>query len=104
AEDGIRSVHVTGVQTCARPIWPLCPVMAETVGRIPVARGGSRCGSGQGDRSRVSTRTQDDDRKDDGFAERIWRKTEGVIEPFARSEEHTSELQSREKLVCRLLL
>src|SRR5690606_33355784 len=28
----------------------------------------------------------------------------GVLEQFDRSEEHTSELQSREKLVCRLLL
>src|SRR5690606_39694412 len=27
-----------------------------------------------------------------------------VIDPTSRSEEHTSELQSREKLVCRLLL
>src|SRR3712207_7760348 len=26
------------------------------------------------------------------------------VEPFARSEEHTSELQSRQYLVCRLLL
>src|SRR5690606_39792275 len=23
AEDGIRDVHVTGVQTCALPIWPV---------------------------------------------------------------------------------
>src|SRR3712207_6866915 len=28
----------------------------------------------------------------------------GRSEPFARSEEHTSELQSRQYLVCRLLL
>src|SRR5690606_38723779 len=28
----------------------------------------------------------------------------GFREPFKRSEEHTSELQSRENLVCRLLL
>src|SRR5690606_39325210 len=27
-----------------------------------------------------------------------------ITAPFPRSEEHTSELQSREKLVCRLLL
>src|SRR5690606_41108506 len=24
AEDGIRDFHVTGVQTCALPIWPTC--------------------------------------------------------------------------------
>jgi ABC-type multidrug transport system fused ATPase/permease subunit len=28
----------------------------------------------------------DDDRRDDGFAERVWRKAEGVIEPFADTE------------------
>src|SRR2546430_4473608 len=28
----------------------------------------------------------------------------GVAEPFGRSEEHTSELQSQSNLVCRLLL
>src|SRR5690606_40169550 len=27
-----------------------------------------------------------------------------IVQPIDRSEEHTSELQSREKLVCRLLL
>src|SRR5690606_40839088 len=26
AEDGIRDFHVTGVQTCALPIWSLCYV------------------------------------------------------------------------------
>src|SRR5690606_39864840 len=26
AEDGIRDFHVTGVQTCALPIWPSLPV------------------------------------------------------------------------------
>src|SRR2546427_7789080 len=26
AEDGIRDLTVTGVQTCALPIWWLCPV------------------------------------------------------------------------------
>src|SRR3989442_898118 len=25
AEDGIRDADVTGVQTCALPIWPACP-------------------------------------------------------------------------------
>ena len=27
-----------------------------------------------------------DDRKDDGFAERIWRRAEGIIEPFVDTE------------------
>src|SRR5690606_41133669 len=29
AEDGIRLFHVTGVQTCALPIWGACPVTAS---------------------------------------------------------------------------
>src|SRR5207253_1223319 len=29
AEDGIRGGHVTGVQTCALPIWPLSPLLAN---------------------------------------------------------------------------
>src|SRR5436309_10075822 len=35
---------------------------------------------------------------------RYRRHTKGVSCPWTRSEEHTSELQSRENLVCRLLL
>src|SRR5690606_41602617 len=38
-------------------------------------------------------------------AEAEWRQYGVTVEPFFfRSEEHTSELQSRENLVCRLLL
>src|SRR5690606_39662611 len=35
---------------------------------------------------------------------RMWRTSEEMPERYRRSEEHTSELQSRENLVCRLLL
>src|SRR2546429_39167 len=31
AEDGIRDVAVTGVQTCALPIWRRCPMMKKAV-------------------------------------------------------------------------
>src|SRR5438445_6426640 len=34
----------------------------------------------------------------------VCRKTESRVSPINRSEEHTSELQSRQYLVCRLLL
>src|SRR5690606_39611731 len=34
----------------------------------------------------------------------IWEPGEGRLHALNRSEEHTSELQSRENLVCRLLL
>src|SRR5690606_41735088 len=37
--------------------------------------------------------------------DRVWHyKTQGIWQQNERSEEHTSELQSRENLVCRLLL
>src|SRR5690606_40072528 len=35
AEDGIRDFHVTGVQTCALPIWPLRPWRGPLPRRIP---------------------------------------------------------------------
>src|SRR3712207_8561022 len=34
----------------------------------------------------------------------VWRSVGGFLDLRARSEEHTSELQSRQYLVCRLLL
>src|SRR2546422_2643247 len=37
AEDGIRDVAVTGVQTCALPIWTGCA--ANGVGEAPLFRG-----------------------------------------------------------------
>src|SRR5690554_7568720 len=75
AEDGIRDADVTGVQTCALPI-------SAAARRVSVNRKGPRspvarvCGY-------MPTAT--------AFS-------------VPRSEEHTSELQSRPHLVCRLLL
>src|SRR2546421_5890647 len=66
AEDGIRDLIVTGVQTCALPI--------------------SNTGSPQSSSKAVQ-------------ASPYWSAW-----PVTRSEEHTSELQSRSDLVCRLLL
>src|SRR5207302_10958928 len=43
-------------------------------------------------------------RADDRGARPATRELSGLVLPRARSEEHTSELQSRENLVCRLLL
>src|SRR5690606_40332915 len=40
----------------------------------------------------------------DGYRARVHVRDERYSSPFGRSEEHTSELQSRENLVCRLLL
>src|SRR2546430_10376756 len=71
AEDGIRDLTVTGVQTCALPISG----DAAVADRVGVYRN-----------EHVGVR--------------------GVRAPdaLARSEEHTSELQSQSNLVCRLLL
>src|SRR5256884_1716486 len=77
AEDGIRDVAVTGVQTCALPISfsshvldPLVFLLASRRLAIPPV---------------PSLRVH-------------------AAPPDRRSEEHTSELQSRLHLVCRLLL
>src|SRR2546429_2169704 len=84
AEDGIRDVAVTGVQTCALPIFvrPAVHVRAEAAGS---ADGGGF-----------------------GHAPKMFEVQAKTIEPAdeldRRSEEHTSELQSRLHLVCRLLL
>src|SRR5207253_3463023 len=45
-----------------------------------------------------------DPRAVDGLIERLNRSAASSLHPFIRSEEHTSELQSRGHLVCRLLL
>src|SRR5690606_40681581 len=101
AEDGIRDFHVTGVQTCALPI--------STCSRAPP--------SGSARQSRTASTTT----SSCPAAPRSWRRTSRRSRPGCarssprpsrscatscrrRSEVHTSELQSREKLVCRLLL
>src|SRR5690606_40307440 len=95
AEDGIRYFHVTGVQTCALPIYPersLIPE-AQLVTEDPV---------------KFVLQLKQTEGKT------IWLlgggeiisllHNAGLIDEYIRSEEHTSELQSRENLVCRLLL
>src|SRR5438445_10128364 len=72
AEDGIRDIGVTGVQTCALPI--LAAAKASGVRHVIFG---------------------------DLFLEDVRAYRE---QKLARSEEHTSELQSRQYLVCRLLL
>src|SRR2546430_12103050 len=68
AEDGIRDLTVTGVQTCALPI-------SSRVGNL----------------------------SPNWFDPKYW-EARGELDGGARSEEHTSELQSQSNLVCRLLL
>src|SRR2546430_4826043 len=91
AEDGIRDLTVTGVQTCALPISfprPSASALPCSRSRTPA------CGSC----TSASTRTRR------GAATRRGRRSPASARPRSRSEEHTSELQSQSNLVCRLLL
>src|SRR5438132_8266977 len=95
AEDGIRDHCVTGVQTCALPIsgtlsWR-CALSLNWVWRSSSPSGVTVLSS---QLSSVCSRTCD------------WTNTmaRSGSRPAARSEEHTSELQSPSDLVCRLLL
>src|SRR2546429_4908422 len=75
AEDGIRDVAVTGVQTCALPIF------------------------------RAFERSARESPRPRALFRRPFRRArERSLRSPRRSEEHTSELQSRLHLVCRLLL
>src|SRR2546422_1329548 len=105
AEDGIRDVAVTGVQTCALPIWlaarnvswPHEGAKPETGRRarplFHIARAPPR--SPRWPRSRWTCSSSAAGSRAPGSR---------ATPRFARSEEHTSELQSRLHLVCRLLL
>src|SRR5207249_9045991 len=101
AEDGIRDRNVTGVQTCALPIlrsrrhaWRGFRAVRPSRERAasPYAIPG-RLGCLRGGRSRRAP----------GPACDIWQDAPPERRD-PRSEEHTSELQSRFDLVCRLLL
>src|SRR2546427_4846183 len=81
AEDGIRDLTVTGVQTCALPIY--C--------RSGHVEWDARCYQMLGFEAAQFPMTYD------AFC--------AMVHPSdRRSEEHTSELQSQSNLVCRLLL
>src|SRR5690606_39601801 len=90
AEDGIRDFHVTGVQTCALPISRGMGLGDLGEGNHPPARRGVSPAAGLRRPSQPGLRGAE--------------ARERIRLPRARSEEHTSELQSRENLVCRLLL
>src|SRR2546430_4161895 len=80
AEDGIRDLTVTGVQTCALPIFSCARIADEH--------------RAAAERRHVHRHV-------------MARHVAFVLaeeHDLARSEEHTSELQSQSNLVCRLLL
>src|SRR5699024_12172203 len=103
AEDGRRDRNVTGVQTCALPISWTCGTNAEyqkcqmklQIEKENIFEQAARTMAVDKvlivcDRGTLDNKAYMDDIE---FAEAI-----------QRSEEHTSELQSRFDLVCRLLL
>src|SRR5690349_22748299 len=75
AEDGIRSLYVTEFRRVLFRSW------SDSIGSPSAAASGPATGLDASPRSRAASRASP-----------------------ARSEEHTSELQSRRDLVCRLLL
>src|SRR5207302_3210184 len=99
AEDGIRDFHVTGVQTCALPISRR---PAREVARVarhrspphPAMNSTTPSEMPAMNRFLVSAL----------FASFALASVACGPKLAPRSEEHTSELQSRENLVCRLLL
>src|SRR5699024_11516574 len=94
AEDGIRDRNVTGVQTCALPISNADGrrlLSAVQRARHPAADSGC---AAQVRRGKC--------RKPAQWQRQAHRRERQRL--YARSEEHTSELQSRFDLVCRLLL
>src|SRR5207253_3863113 len=103
AEDGIRDGHVTGVQTCALPIWDLLAEDPDRAGAVAEEAP---------ERARRLVADEEDDRARVGEPplEMVENPAAGGHpaardhDDRARSEEHTSELQSRGHLVCRLLL
>src|SRR2546429_3710968 len=104
AEDGIRDVAVTGVQTCALPICrSLCAALA---GRRRPWPGHQRRPGPEG-RALADRRVLTGHVPGGLWLAQRWadrRPGQGAGSICGRSEEHTSELQSRLHLVCRLLL
>src|SRR2546429_5159945 len=103
AEDGIRDVAVTGVQTCALPIF-CCGYNAAILWYDPINLGfqGSPVADGVWGYNVCSQGY--DDVTSSFYGDWSSQATSIVTVDYYRSEEHTSELQSRLHLVCRLLL
>src|SRR5690606_39832559 len=102
--DGIRDFHVTGVQTCALPIWPkLKGIRAVSpCFTIPQPEQTSVVPAGLWPLLALSSKVTGLE----CVRDLPWNSLRpGLAFPppvNRRSEEHTSELQSRENLVCRL--
>src|SRR5690625_6825239 len=107
AEDGIRDGHVTGVQTCALPIYRTRTFNFSPSNNISI--------NSSNDRSRINSfmliksAIFNSDKRFLNVFRNVFNhnRISSFFKKFTnyfRSEEHTSELQSRGHLVCRLLL
>src|SRR5256885_12601583 len=108
AEDGIRDYKVTGVQTCALPIYyALLSARSATVANSDSRTDMKRWrASWQGQWQQLGTALADELQLMASYQKSDPREivTETRIGLPYRSGEHTAELQSTCKLVCRLLL
>src|SRR5256884_2951989 len=100
AEDGLRDVAVTGVQTCALPISLARITAYASGGGEPKDLFFAPIVAVQTLMAKAKTTIDDYEliEANEAFA------VQALADGRARSEEHTSELQSRLHLVCRLLL
>src|SRR5690606_39833342 len=98
AEDGIRDFHVTGVQTCLFRSTVKLGFLNSTSGPMAISE--------QTVRDSLILAAEEINADGGIMGKQIeYVEEDGQSEPTVfRSEEHTSELQSRENLVCRLLL
>src|SRR2546427_6648322 len=108
AEDGIRDLTVTGVQTCALPILKAEQARIQTQEQLDIRE--------ENRQREVAVAQQNRERAVVIEVEKVTRAKELEIvarqrevelqriekEKAIRSEEHTSELQSQSNLVCRL--
>src|SRR5690606_39944984 len=102
AEYGIRAFHVTGVQTCALPILRFDFSHFQPVTPAELAEIERRVNTEVRANHAADIRHMDMQEALDFGAMALFGEKYG--DRVRRSEEHTSELQSRENLVCRLLL
>src|SRR2546429_7043413 len=106
AEDGIRDVAVTGVQTCALPIFRPEGAANDLVARSPAENQPSselKPGAVATMSETVVVQTETASAQTQMQPSPPSAQKSAAPSPL-RSEEHTSELQSRLHLVCRLLL
>src|SRR5690606_39425061 len=102
--DGIRGFHVTGVQTCALPILggleldPLTLVEGTEARRLDRAVVDEHVRAAAVDLDEAEALLTVEPLHGSLCHDNLL----AISRPHLRSEEHTSELQSRENIVCRL--